>query len=57
MKGEVKKSVNEVERKQNLMLAAEIIAKMTEKETETTTLVAQSMQLGYDIARAEIRPA
>lgn len=41
------------ERKQMLTSAAEIIAQISEEETNTSILVARSMQLGYDLAKAE----
>lgn len=50
-------AVSEEARKQKLQNAAEIIDQMSEKETEIAKLVAQSMQLGYDLAKAETQPA
>ena len=49
--------MTEEARKQKLQNAAQIIDQMSEKETEIAKLVAQSMQLGYDLAKAEAQPA
>lgn len=49
--------MSEEVRKQKLKSVAEMVGQMSDAETATMKIVAESMQLGYDIAKAETKPA